>query len=73
MDYSAKYSYVPILGALLYNITPPLGSAVGLDVRTTYNPGSTTASIVSGILNAFSPGILVYTGFVEARSCATTH
>ncbi|KAK7687619.1 hypothetical protein QCA50_008833 [Cerrena zonata] len=65
MDLPAKYSYVPIIGALLYGITTPLGIAVGLGVRTTYNPGSTTASIVSGILDAFSSGILIYTGLVE--------
>ncbi|KAK7687242.1 hypothetical protein QCA50_009747 [Cerrena zonata] len=65
MDLPAKYSYVPIIGALLYGITTPLGIAVGLGIRTTYNPGSTTASIVSGILDAFSSGILIYTGLVE--------
>ncbi|KAI0773219.1 ZIP zinc/iron transport family [Trametes elegans] len=60
-----KFNYVPILGALLFGITTPIGIAVGLGVRTTYNPGSTTASIVSGILDAFSSGILLYTGLVE--------
>jgi hypothetical protein len=40
---------------------------VGLGVRTTYNPDGTTASIVSGILDAFSAGILIYTGLVEVR------
>ena len=65
MDLPAKYSYVPIVGALLYGITTPIGIAAGLGVRTTYNPGSTTASIVSGILDAFSSGILIYTGLVE--------
>ena len=40
---------------------------MGLGIRSTYNPGSTTASIVSGILDAFSAGILIYTGLVEVR------
>ena len=71
MDLPAKYSYVPIVGALLYGITTPIGIAAGLGVRTTYNPGSTTASIVSGILDAFSSGILIYTGLVEV--CAHFH
>ncbi|KAF5374289.1 hypothetical protein D9758_004546 [Tetrapyrgos nigripes] len=56
---------VPILGAIMYGITTPVGIAVGLGVRTTYNPGSTTASIVSGVMDAFSAGILMYTGLVE--------
>jgi len=59
------YNWVPIAGAVLYGLTTPLGIAVGLGVRDTYNPGSTTASIVSGVLDALSAGILMYTGFVE--------
>ncbi len=62
-----KYNYIPVLGAVLFGITTPLGIAVGLGVRETYNPESTTASIVSGILDAFSSGILLYTGLVEVR------
>lgn len=65
MELPAKYHYVPIIGALLYGITTPIGIAVGLGARSTYNPDSTTASIVSGILDAFSAGILIYTGLVE--------
>lgn len=60
-----KYNYIPIVGALLYGITTPLGIAIGLGIRSSYNPGSTTASIVSGILDAISAGILIYTGLVE--------
>lgn len=44
-----------------------VGIAIGLGVRSTYNPGSATASIVSGVLDAFSAGILIYTGLVEVR------
>ncbi|KAI0703020.1 Zinc/iron permease [Cytidiella melzeri] len=65
MQLPHKYSYIPIVGAVLYGITTPIGIAAGLGVRTTYNPDSTTASIVSGILDAFAAGILMYTGLVE--------
>ncbi|EKM50161.1 uncharacterized protein PHACADRAFT_264732 [Phanerochaete carnosa HHB-10118-sp] len=65
MELPQKYMFVPLIGAFLYGITTPLGIAIGLGVRTTYNPDSTTASIVSGILDAFSAGILIYTGLVE--------
>ncbi|KAM6497018.1 ZIP-like iron-zinc transporter [Amanita muscaria] len=65
MKLPPSYQYVPYLGALLYGITTPIGIAVGLGVRTTYNPGSTTASIVSGVLDSLSSGILLYTGLVE--------
>lgn len=60
-----KYNYVPILGGLLYGLTTPIGIAAGLGVRSTYNPNSTTASIVSGTLDSISSGILLYTGLVE--------
>ena len=60
-----KYNWVPIAGALLYGLTTPVGIAIGLGVRTSYNPGSATASIVSGILDSLSAGVLVYTGLVE--------
>ena len=49
----------------MYGLCTPVGIAAGLGVRTTYNPGSTTASIVSGVLDAISAGILIYTGLVE--------
>lgn len=60
-----QYNYVAYCGAFLYGITTPLGIAVGLGVRSTYNPDSTTASIVSGVLDSLSAGVLIYTGLVE--------
>jgi zinc transporter 1/2/3 len=60
-----KYHYIPYLGAFLYGVTTPIGIAVGLGIRTTYNPGSTQATLISGILDSLSAGILLYTGFVE--------
>jgi len=60
-----KYRYVPYIGSFLYGITTPIGIAVGLGVRTTYNPESTQATLVSGVLDSLSAGILLYTGFVE--------
>ncbi|KAF8518935.1 ZIP-like iron-zinc transporter [Hysterangium stoloniferum] len=65
LDLPPKYSWVPVIGACIYGVTTPLGIAIGLGVRTTYNPDSTTASIVSGSLDATSSGILLYTGLVE--------
>jgi zinc transporter 1/2/3 len=46
-------------------LTTPIAIAVGLGVRTTYNAGSFTANVVSGVLDSTSAGILIYTGFVE--------
>lgn len=60
-----KYRRVPYIGSFLYGITTPIGIAVGLGIRSTYNPDSTEATLVSGILDSLSAGILLYTGFVE--------
>ncbi|PFH51961.1 hypothetical protein AMATHDRAFT_141454 [Amanita thiersii Skay4041] len=65
MKLPQRYHWVPVAGAVLYGLTTPIGIAVGLGARTTYNPGSTTASIVSGVLDSLSAGILLYTGLVE--------
>ncbi|GJJ11160.1 hypothetical protein Clacol_005392 [Clathrus columnatus] len=65
LDLPKEYRWAPYVGAALYGCTTPIGIAAGLGVRTTYNPNSTTASIVSGVLDSISSGILLYTGLVE--------
>ncbi|KAK4939308.1 hypothetical protein LTR10_020397 [Elasticomyces elasticus] len=58
-------SWLPWLLCTAYGITTPLAIAIGLGVRTTYNPNSFTANVVSGVLDSMSAGILIYTGLVE--------
>lgn len=60
-----KGSWMPWLLCTAYGLTTPISIAIGLGVRTTYNPGSFTANVVSGVLDAMSAGILIYTGLVE--------
>ena len=60
-----EHRWVPIAGAIIYGFTTPIGIAAGLGVRTTYNPGTATASAVSGIMDAISAGILIYASLVE--------
>lgn len=50
---------------MLYGLTTPISIVIGIGLRTTYNPNSNTANIVSGILDSISAGILIYTGLVE--------
>jgi len=66
-------SWIRIAGAILYAVTTPIGIAAGLGVRTTYNPNSPTASIVSGVMDSLSAGILLYTGTVEVRILSCIH
>ena len=60
-----KHNRIPIAAALLYGLTTPIGIAAGLGVRSTYNPGTATASIVSGTMDSISSGILIYASLVE--------
>ncbi|POY70463.1 hypothetical protein BMF94_6531 [Rhodotorula taiwanensis] len=60
-----RYNFVPFVAGVIYSCTTPLGIAVGLGIRETYNPDSTAASIVSGVLDATSAGILLWAGLVE--------
>ncbi|KAI4766398.1 ZIP zinc/iron transport family [Aureobasidium sp. EXF-3400] len=60
-----KKSWLPWFLCTAYGLTTPIAIAIGLGVRTTYNPNSDTANIVSGILDSISAGILIYTGLVE--------
>jgi len=67
-----KYDWIPVAGAIIYGFTTPIGIAVGLGVRTTYNPGTPTASVVSGVMDAVSAGILIYASLVEVRALRPT-
>src|SRR5271163_413090 len=58
-------SPLPWILCSTYGLTTPIAIAIGLGLRTTYNAGSVTANIVSGVLDSMSAGILIYTGLVE--------
>lgn len=57
-----------IMGAL-YGLTTPLGQAIGLILLyspgTSYDPGSATALILIGVMNAISGGLLLWASLVE--------
>ncbi|TXT04872.1 hypothetical protein VHUM_03955 [Vanrija humicola] len=60
-----KFGPSRYVAAVVYAICTPVGIAVGLGIRETYNGNGVAANIVSGILDAISAGILLYTGLVE--------
>ncbi|POY76372.1 hypothetical protein BMF94_0569 [Rhodotorula taiwanensis] len=60
-----EYAYIPWLGACLYSLCTPIGMVIGLGVREGLSMSSGSASIASGILDAVSSGILLYTALVE--------
>ena len=58
-------STIPWIGAIAYACVTPVGMAVGLGIRNTYNEDSATANYITGTFDSVSAGILLYTGLVE--------
>lgn len=65
IPFPRRLSWLPWFLCGCYGLTTPLAIAIGLGLRTTYNSGSFTANVISGVLDAISAGILIYTGLVE--------
>ncbi|SCV02395.1 LANO_0F17590g1_1 [Lachancea nothofagi CBS 11611] len=55
----------PYALCIAYGLSTPICIAIGLGVRRSYNGNSFTVNTVSGVLDAISAGILIYTGLVE--------
>ncbi|WFD24148.1 hypothetical protein MEQU1_002845 [Malassezia equina] len=55
----------PCMLAMGYSICTPIGMAIGLGVRHTYTTDTPTGYYVTGVFDAISAGILIYTGLVE--------
>jgi len=65
IPFPRRHHWWPWALCAAYGLTTPISIAIGLGVRTTFNPNSFTANIVTGVLDSLSGGILIYTGFVE--------
>ncbi|KAM0755469.1 ZIP zinc/iron transport family [Meredithblackwellia eburnea MCA 4105] len=61
----SSLNWVPFAGAIAYSLVTPIGIAIGLGARETLSISSANASIASGVLDATSSGILIYTATVE--------
>ena len=57
--------FVPWVMSLAYSLTTPVAAAIGLGVRRSYAPGSTTALITTGVFDAACGGILIYNSIAE--------
>ncbi|MCO5565945.1 hypothetical protein L7F22_019620 [Adiantum nelumboides] len=60
-----KKSWIPFIGGISYAWVTPIGIAIGLGIRSSYNESSATANYVTGTFDSVSSGILLYTGLVE--------
>lgn len=65
IPFPRRFSWLPWALCAGYGLTTPIAIAIGLGLRTTYDAGSFTANVVSGVLDSISAGILIYTGLVE--------
>ena len=57
-------SWKAIVLALTYTVSAPVGVAIGIGIRSSYDANSASAILSQGILDAISGGIILYTGFV---------
>jgi len=65
IPFPKRLKWMPYALCTGYGLCTPIAIAAAIGVRTTYNANSYTANVVSGVLDASSAGILMYTGFVE--------
>ncbi|KID93361.1 Fe(2+) transport protein 3, partial [Metarhizium majus ARSEF 297] len=60
-----KTSIKPWLLVLAFGTTAPIGQAIGLMTRNTYDPDSAFGLIIVGVFNAISSGLLIYAALVD--------
>ncbi|KAJ8121287.1 hypothetical protein ONZ43_g2220 [Nemania bipapillata] len=58
-------AWLPYLLGFGYAISTPISIAIGLGIRSTLQPGSANATLINGVFDSISAGILIYTGLVE--------
>ncbi|KAF7369732.1 Zinc-regulated transporter 1 [Mycena venus] len=61
----ARYTRLPIIGAVVFGLSTPVGMAIGLAMHATYKADDPGALVISGVLDSLSAGILMYTALVE--------
>ncbi|KAI0858700.1 Zinc/iron permease [Xylaria cubensis] len=60
-----KGSLRPWLLVFAFGTTAPIGQAIGLGARNSYDPNSAFGLIIVGIFNAISSGLLIYAALVD--------
>ncbi|KAG0353912.1 Zinc/iron permease [Gamsiella multidivaricata] len=64
----SRRSMSPWLLSAWFAVSTPVGIAIGIGIRTTYDGESVTALIVQGVFDSCSAGILLYTAMVQLMS-----
>ncbi|EQB45141.1 ZIP Zinc transporter [Colletotrichum gloeosporioides Cg-14] len=60
-----KGSIRPWVLVVAFGTTAPIGQAIGLATRNTYDPDSAFGLIIVGVFNAISSGLLLYAALVD--------
>lgn len=71
--WSPSNEWISWLFAIMFSITTPLGIAVGLGIRSSFELNSPRALITNGVFDAISAGILIYTSLVELMGAEFLH
>jgi zinc transporter 1/2/3 len=58
-------SWKPWLLVVAFGTTAPIGQAIGLFTRSSYDPNSAFGLIIVGVFNAISSGLLIYAALVD--------
>lgn len=61
----SNFDWVPFTCAAVYACATPLGMVIGLAARSSIDMSSTSATIVEGVLDSISAGILAYSACVQ--------
>ncbi|KAF9110569.1 hypothetical protein BGX27_006172 [Mortierella sp. AM989] len=67
IKYSRK-SLSPWILSAFFAISTPMGIAIGIGIRSTYDGDSVTSLIIQGVFDSCSAGILLYTAMVQLMS-----
>ncbi|QLG72912.1 hypothetical protein HG535_0D06210 [Zygotorulaspora mrakii] len=65
IEFPRNKRWWPYVLCIAYGLTTPVCVAIGLGVREKYSGNSYAVNVVSGVLDAISAGVLMYTGLVE--------
>ncbi|KAI3652320.1 hypothetical protein MP228_003623 [Amoeboaphelidium protococcarum] len=63
----------PLLMALFYTLTTPIGQAIGISIAQSYNQNSAENLIITGVFLSLSGGILLYDSLVNLITVNITH
>ncbi len=64
---------MPLMLALVYTLTTPVGVAIGVGISESYNGNAVETLLLIGIFDAISAGILIYDALVNLITTNITH